>query len=133
MKSTAPRSRVSRSYCAFCAGMAVLFVISAAVQWNDPDPVLWMLFYGLAALTAAAAPFDARAQRGLEIVLAGVAAAVVIAFLPALGDARVEAVSSFEMKSPEDEEFRELGGATLVLGFAAVVLVRRYRLKGDAQ
>jgi len=29
-----------------------LFLVSAIVQYNDPDPLLWMLIYGLAALVS---------------------------------------------------------------------------------
>lgn len=30
--------------------MLAVFLLSCAVQYNDPDPVLWILFYGYAAL-----------------------------------------------------------------------------------
>jgi hypothetical protein len=30
--------------------MAVLFLVAAAVQYNDPDPLRWMAIYGLAGL-----------------------------------------------------------------------------------
>ena len=30
--------------------MAVLFLIAAALQYNDPDPLRWMAIYGLAVL-----------------------------------------------------------------------------------
>lgn len=33
--------------------MFVLFVLGAAVQYNDPDPVLWMTVYGAGALCCA--------------------------------------------------------------------------------
>ncbi|MGB5499088.1 MAG: transmembrane 220 family protein [Maribacter sp.] len=29
---------------------AILFLISAVLQYNDPDPLLWMAIYGMAAL-----------------------------------------------------------------------------------
>ena len=34
------------------AGMALLFIAWAAFQYNDPDPFLWILVYGLAALVS---------------------------------------------------------------------------------
>jgi Na+/melibiose symporter-like transporter len=32
--------------------MAMLFVIAAYVQWNDPDATLWYFIYGIAALAS---------------------------------------------------------------------------------
>ena len=32
--------------------MAVLFVIAAYVQWNDPDATIWYFVYGIAALAS---------------------------------------------------------------------------------
>lgn len=34
------------------AAMAMLFIAWAAFQYNDPDPFLWILVYGLAALAS---------------------------------------------------------------------------------
>lgn len=32
--------------------MAILFVIAAYLQWNDPDATLWYFIYGIAALAS---------------------------------------------------------------------------------
>lgn len=37
----------------FAGVLALLFLFSAVVQWNDPDPVEWMAVYGAAAAVAA--------------------------------------------------------------------------------
>ena len=122
---TAPAA--TRPYRICCAVMAVIFVLSAALQWNDPDPVPWIAFYGFAALTAFAALVQARVLPVLEVSLAVLALGVGLAFAPALGSARIEAVTSIQMKSAEDEEVRELGGSAIVLGFAAGLLIRGAR------
>jgi len=31
-------------------GISALFFLFAAVQWNDPDPLIWMVFYGIMSL-----------------------------------------------------------------------------------
>lgn len=127
---TAPAA--TRLYRISCAVMAVIFVLSAALQWNDPDPVPWIAFYGFAALTAFAALVQARVLPVLEVLLAVLALGVGLAFAPALGSARIEAVTSIQMKSVEDEEVRELGGSAIVFGFAAGLLIRRARARrGD--
>ncbi|MEE3329767.1 MAG: transmembrane 220 family protein [Myxococcota bacterium] len=119
---------LTRPYRVFCAVMVGVFLLSAGVQWNDPDPLLWIAFYGFAALTAFAALAGARMLRTLEIGLAIVALGTVVALTPALREARLEAVTSIEMKSSEDEEVRELGGAAIVLVFAATMRLRRWRM-----
>ena len=123
---------MTRPYRVFCAVMVGVFVLSAAVQWNDPDPLLWIAFYCFAALTALAALAGARALRTLETGLAIVALGTVVVLTPALGEARLEAVTSIEMKSSEDEEVRELGGAAIVLFFAATMRFRRWRMARPA-
>lgn len=128
MKLEVSDDALTRPYRVFCAVMAGVFVLSAAVQWNDPDPLLWIAFYGFAALTASAALAGARALRTLEIGLAVVALGAVVALTPALREARLEAVTSIEMKSSKDEEVRELGGAAIVLAFAATMRLRRWRI-----
>ena len=132
MDSAPSALATTRLYRIACAVMAAIFVLSAAVQWNDPDPVRWVAFYGFAALTAFAALVRARLLPVLEVLLAVLAFGVGLAFVPALGDARIEAVTSIQMKSAEDEEVRELGGAAIVLGFATGLLIHRAReTKGD--
>jgi len=42
---------------------AVLFVICASLQWNDPDPYLWMPLYLLSALSCVYALKDISAKR----------------------------------------------------------------------
>ena len=42
---------------------AVLFVICAGLQWNDPDPYLWMPLYLLSALSCVYALKDISAKR----------------------------------------------------------------------
>jgi hypothetical protein len=35
--------------------MTAVFVVSAALQWNDPDPAYWMAVYDVSAILAARA------------------------------------------------------------------------------
>ena len=47
----------------FSLVLAVLFLICAGLQWNDPDPYLWMPLYLLSALSCAYAFKDISAKR----------------------------------------------------------------------
>lgn len=111
------------------ATMAALFVLSIAVQWNDPDPLPWMGFYGLAAVSALGVAFErsGRAWRGLEWATLLLALAVVVGLAPSLGDARSEAFTSFRMRAAADEAPREWVGAAIVLAWAGVAVGWRRR------
>ncbi|MCP5056433.1 MAG: hypothetical protein GY937_06855 [bacterium] len=103
--------------------MAVLFALSVAVQWNDPDPIFWMGIYGLALVLAAMGaagrlPFWPNAAAlGLFIVL-------FLVWMPSLLDSRQEAFTSFEMKTSTDEAPREAGGLLLCVVWSAVLTHR---------
>jgi hypothetical protein len=48
--------------------MAALFALSAAVQWNDPDPWLWIAVYGASAVASGLAALE-RLPRSLAVTL----------------------------------------------------------------
>ncbi|HEU4427223.1 MAG TPA: transmembrane 220 family protein [Myxococcota bacterium] len=99
--------------------MATLFVVSAALQWNDPDPAYWIAIYGVAALLAA------RAAQGQLPIAPNVAALAVFALLalralPNLLGARAEAFTHWKMTAASDELAREAGGLALCAAWSAV-------------
>ena len=52
--------------------LAVMFLIFAFVQINDPDPVIWILIYGVMAVTCIMAIFEfypAKVMIGLLVIL----------------------------------------------------------------
>ncbi len=95
--------------------LVLIFCASAALQWNDPDPVLWSLFYALAAAACLAWHFDYLPPT-VAIAIALVCTLWVMALGPQL--ARVEQWSevwaSFSMQSQSVEAVREAGGLLLV-------------------
>lgn len=53
--------------------LAVMFLVFAFVQINDPDPVIWILIYGIMAVMCVMAIFEfypAKVTLGLLVVLA---------------------------------------------------------------
>jgi hypothetical protein len=109
--------------------MTGVLLFAAAVQWNDPDPLLWIAFYGLAAAASLGAALArvGRAWRALELVAVGVSAVVVARLAPSLAGARLEAVTSFQMRSSDDELVRELVGAAIALVWTGTLAVHRWR------
>jgi hypothetical protein len=124
---------------AFGIVMGLVFVLSAAVQYNDPDPLPWILIYGAAAVVCAAfavVPVHSAAARVVGVggvVVAAVAGVWAITLLPDAVrwlDSDHDAVA-FTMKTGDvgEELARECGGLTLVVvaNVAVAVAVGRRR------
>ncbi len=102
---------------------AAVFALSAAVQFNDPDPVPWILIYCGAGLSSA------RAARGVPnrwlAAMIGVVASSWAGWIAWQSRGPLLAPSHFvhwEMKGGAAEEAREIGGLFIVfLGSALVV------------
>lgn len=85
------------------AALACLFILAGAVQYNDPDPFIWMLLYGggaALALAAVALPVP-RWLIALEALVA----------LAIFGSMLFEGVP---WALADNEEMREIGGLALV-------------------
>lgn len=124
--------RRSAAWTAANAVMTLMFLASVVVQYNDPDPLSWMLVYGGAALAS-----------GLELVRRAPGWLPAVTGLGALGWAATIAprvfgkipfgdmFGAFEMKNTGIEESREMYGLLLVaiwMGAVAVTAWRRRRL-----
>jgi hypothetical protein len=98
------------------------FVLSLAVQYNDPDPLVWMAFYGASALACLAFHYQ-RLHWQLAALLSCAALTLVIWLTPRfLGQVTgSEIVESLTMQTRAVEEAREAGGAALVAIWAAAL------------
>lgn len=106
------------------AVLALVFAFGAALQYNDPDPLVWMLVWGAAALVAALAAFRrAGSPRSLALIVA-VIALVWAAVLGSRAVGRVPLARMFEswrMKDAQVEENRETFGLVLIGAWMLVV------------
>lgn len=119
---------MSRVFRAAAGVMTALFVVSAAVQWNDPDPAYWIAIYGVAALLAA------RAAQGQLPLIPNAAALVLFAILaartlPDLLGGREQAFTHWHMLEARDEVAREAGGLLLCALWSAVQTAVAWRLR----
>jgi hypothetical protein len=104
--------------------VGLLFVLGAAVQHNDPDPLRWALIY----LAAAATSFTAALRRlpqGVPLVVGICALAWAAALAPqVLGLAEFAAMfRSWEMADIHVEESREFWGLAIIAGWMVVLSV----------
>ena len=123
--------------------MAALFLLSAAVQFNDPDPIQWIAIYTTAAFAcvlATGVAWQVRRPHGIErargnlrakvqwiSVLTGMAAFVWAAFLLPEAVRQNAPLSlplvfgSAEMMNERVELVREIGGLSIVAFWMLVV------------
>ncbi len=98
--------------------IALLFASFAIVQYNDPDPWLWMLFYAFAALLSLMAVFG---QFNKWLLLAGILASLLwmATLVPGVIDwfqkGMPSIAGSMKAESPHIEWMREFLGLFLVL------------------
>jgi Transmembrane family 220, helix len=112
--------------------MAALYAVSVALQYNDPDPIRWMLIYGAAAVASAALPRK-RWAVGLAFTTA-IAAAIWAGLLIVQIWGKV-GFSDLWLKMSEKggavEVEREFGGLAIVAGWLLIaVVLRRRQLRG---
>ena len=95
--------------------MAGLFLLSAAVQYNDPDPYAWMTVYTAAAVVCLV-PVTSRYRSGMAWLLASVACFATLRIAPeALALERVgDLTASMAASRPEVEAAREVLGLAIV-------------------
>ena len=97
----------------------IVFLLSASVQYNDPDPILWMSVY------LAAAAGGVAWSRGQLPPLLLRAFFVLVAIGWCFSWTRVSwdpaLLGDWQMRDAGSEELREWGGLTLVLVWAALL------------
>ena len=111
--------------------LAAVFLVGAIVQWNDPDPLAWIVGY----LVGAALSF--HAARGGRAFAPNVAAALVFglwfaSLAATIPDAPDEAFTSFQMQSSSHEEPREAVGLLLLAVWCGVLALQARRAGAES-
>jgi hypothetical protein len=106
----------------FNAIFLIAFLLSALVQYNDPDALPWILIY-LAAAAMCILQTLARCPRWLPVTLLIVSLGWMGALLPAIVGqvSPAEVFESISMRTRAVEEAREIGGLALVAAWSAVL------------
>jgi hypothetical protein len=115
---------------AFNLLMVVLFLLAASVQLNDPDPLLWISVYGLAAAFCMAHAFGKLSASWL-FAFALLTFVWALTLVPTFwGKASLaEVFGRVDMKTEAVEVAREFGGLIIVTTWMLVLGIRR--LKSD--
>ena len=104
----------------------IIYLLCAAVQYNDPDAALWILIY-LFAAGMCIARMRKKRQRWLPPVLLVVSLLWIGSLLPHIvgQTSLAEVFASISMQTKAVEEAREIGGLFLVALWAGVLSFRR--------
>ena len=104
----------------------LIYLLCAAVQYNDPDALLWTALY-LAAAGMCAIQFHENPPRWLPQSLLLMSVAGTIALLPNIvGQVSLrEIFASISMQTQAVEEAREIGGLFLIGLWAGVLSYRQ--------
>jgi len=103
----------------FAIIFGILFLVSAGLQYNDPDPLVWMLIWGLAGLIALASAFN-KVSFVIPLVT-GIAALVGFFYL------YPEKFEGFEIGAGDIKNIEEAREAFGFLIISIVLLVLAFR------
>lgn len=99
--------------------IAIIFLVMAGIQINDPDPYLWILIYATVMLIPLLYYFRIYSYY-LVIALTLILGVYWASFLPQLGQwleaGSPSLVNEMKAEDPTIELVRELGGLTICLG-----------------
>ena len=109
--------------------MGALFLLAVAVQYNDPDPVIWMLIYGAAFAVCVAQAARGSVPRAAPLIVMVIALAWSVEIMlggPA-ANAYAHMFDAWEMKTASVEEARESTGLLIVAAWMLVVALAQPR------
>ena len=108
--------------------LGALFLLGAAVQYNDPDPLRWAAIYFAAAAACMLAAFG-RGHWALPAAVGVVAAAWAATLAPSVLGKVVpsELVGAWEMKDARVEVGREMYGLLIIAAWMAVLAFTHLR------
>lgn len=113
---------------------ALMFMAFAALQVNDPDPVLWILIYGVMAVISVMGIFDFY-NRKLLVGLGVMFIIYMIILFPGVAewfhqdDKSVLFDDVMKMEHPYIEESREFLGLLICMFVLAIYIFRAFRKK----
>lgn len=109
--------------------MCALFLLAVVVQWNDPDPILWMAIYGAALAVCLVVTFRGRVPMvgPALVLLVALVWGVNTMFGGPAASAYAHMFDAWEMRSSTVEVARESSGLLIVAAWMLSVIVSQPR------
>lgn len=112
--------------------MVLIFLLSVAVQYNDPDPLVWSVLYGVCAIFAGLGAANIHSFVSVPLAVAYWAGAWW--WMPHEGVANpLHLITDVKMASLGVEEWRESGGLAICAAWMTVLAVVWWRRRGKTQ
>ena len=113
--------------------ITVAFLLSVAVQYNDPDPLAWITIYGLASALCVAFALG-RLRWWYALVTSVTALLWAASLLPAFWGlvSAAEILESIGMKTAPVEHAREFGGLVTVAAWMMFIAFYQRHLDSEA-
>lgn len=112
--------------------LALVFLLFAALQWNDPDPMIWITGYSLVAVSCALAALG-RYPAWWMWGVAGIIGLWMLAASPAMlqwaNSGFVDITGEMKATTPVIEESREFLGLLIAFGAMLPLAVGAHRRK----
>ena len=106
--------------------MLLMFVFSAAVQFNDPDPLVWVGIYAAAAVVCGL-EIRRRAPAWAPVAVALIALVWAASFYSRVSDVPIGSLfSAWEMRDLQIEEAREMYGLAIVGVWMIVIVIAKW-------
>ncbi|QXD24532.1 transmembrane 220 family protein [Opitutia bacterium ISCC 51] len=108
--------------------LCFLFLLSAVLQYNDPDPLLWMIMWGAAGVACLLYGIG-KLPKWLPILVGGVGLVWGLALIPGIirtaGDIRWnEVFMQASMSNITVEWVREMGGVFIIALWMGVLILK---------
>jgi len=102
--------------------LTILFILFAAVQFNDPDPIVWMIIYGTVAVISGFA-VEGKYNKNVILTVIGICIVWMLTLVPGVVDwvekGMPSITGSMKAESPHIEYLREFLG--LFMAFMALI------------
>ena len=108
-----------------------IFILSAVVQYNDPDPLQWIVIYvlaGIACLLYKRISFDTH----FSVFVGFVALIWAVFLIPYVAEVSLNDIfESVQMKTESVEVIREIGGLLIVVIWMVVLAFKSFKNKSE--
>jgi hypothetical protein len=105
--------------------IAIIFILFAIVQYNDPDPYVWMAIYGAIAIVYLWKGAPKSLLYAMVISLSIFLLTYIPSFIQWIKDGIPSITGTMKAENPEVENIREFLG--LVLGVSALLFLIRQK------
>ena len=107
--------------------MLLIFLLCMVVQYNDPDSLIWMTMYGLAAITCVLSIWD-KIHFSISIFIGFVGIVWALTLLPDVisSYSTTDNLFTWKMNGFGVEKVREIGGLFIIILWMSILTLSNY-------